>query len=439
MSKREIYRILDAAANRGREALRVVEDAVRFLDDNEELASALKEARHRFAAAADRLDRGERLLARDTVGDVGAALETEDEYRRASLVDILTANFARLQESARSLEEFSKIVAPELAREWEQIRYESYTLEKLAYEAATRHESNAAEEPAPETAAAPDVPNAAPDVPQEREEAQEEEPVEEPQPAPSPRVSEQPSSADAREQASNGDPNAFPDFFGYGSGESLTPRAIRRERLAKSALCAYVDRPLSDADAATLFQVKVDMFQIVFDSSRQSESAETAQLFLSQYFGAFPSETNVMRRPLLLSRGFAVWGAAFDGGVALEQNYREIREEIGDDLILGATVSTLDEALAAIAAGKEGVLDFIEAGPVFPTAYRAEGTGSAFLRAIMEAVDGRSPIPIFAYGGITADNCNEIFDSGIERIGVGAAILDAQDKRDAAMRLTSLF
>ena len=374
MSKREIYRILDAAANRGREALRVVEDAVRFLDDNEELASALKEARHRFAA-----------------------------------------------------------------REWEQIRYESYTLEKLAYEAATRHESNAAEEPAPETAAAPDVPNAAPDVPQEREEAQEEEPVEEPQSAPTPRVSEQPSSADACEEASNGDPNAFPDFFGYGSGESLTPRAIRRERLAKSALCAYVDRPLSDADAATLFQVKVDMFQIVFDSSRQSESAETAQLFLSQYFGAFPSETNVMRRPLLLSRGFAVWGAAFDGGVALEQNYREIREEIGDDLILGATVSTLDEALAALAAGKEGVLDFIEAGPVFPTAYRAEGTGSAFLRAIMEAVDGRSPIPIFAYGGITADNCNEIFDSGIERIGVGAAILDAQDKRDAAMRLTSLF
>ncbi|MBQ5367561.1 MAG: thiamine phosphate synthase, partial [Thermoguttaceae bacterium] len=304
-------------------------------------------------------------------------------------------------------------------------------------------ESNAAEEPAPETAAAPDVPNAAPDVPQEREEerekAQEEEPVEEPQPSAPPRVSEQPSSADAREQGSNGDPNAFPDFFGYGGGESLTPRAIRRERLAKSALCAYVDRPLSDADAATLFQVKVDMFQIVFDSSRQSESAETAQLFLSQYFGAFPSETNVMRRPLLLSRGFAVWGAAFDGGVALEQNYREIREEIGDDLILGATVSTLDEALAAIAAGKEGVLDFIEAGPVFPTAYRAEGTGSAFLRAIMEAVDGRSPIPIFAYGGITADNCNEIFDSGIERIGVGAAILDAQDKRDAAMRLTSLF
>lgn len=439
MSKREIYRILDAAANRGREALRVVEDAVRFLDDNEELACALKEARHRFAAAADRLDRGERLLARDTVGDVGAALETEDEYRRASLVDILTANFARLQESARSLEEFSKIVAPELAREWEQIRYESYTLEKLAYEAATRHESNAAEEPAPETAAAPDVPNAAPDVPQEREEAQEEEPVEEPQPAPSPCVSEQPSSADAREQASNGDPNAFPDFFGYGGGESLTPRAIRRERLAKSALCAYVDRPLSDADAAALFKVKVDMFQLVFDPNKQAESAETAQLFLSQYFSAFPSETNVMRRPLLLSRGFAVWGAAFDGGVALEQNYREIREEIGDDLILGATVSTLDEALAALAAGKEGVLDFIEAGPVFPTAYRAEGTGSAFLRAIMEAVDGRSPIPIFAYGGITADNCNEIFDSGIERIGVGAAILDAQDKRDAAMRLTSLF
>ena len=107
MSKREIYRILDAAANRGREALRVVEDAARFLGDSQDLAAKLKETRHRFAIAADKLDRRERMLARDTVGDVGVNIETQDEYRRSSLIDVLVANFARLEESARRLEEFS--------------------------------------------------------------------------------------------------------------------------------------------------------------------------------------------------------------------------------------------------------------------------------------------------------------------------------------------
>ncbi len=122
-----------------------MEDAIRFLDDNEELARKLKETRHRFAAAADKLDRGERMSARDTVGDVGTELETPDEYERATLTAVLTANFARLQESERSMEEFSKIVEPQLAKEWERVRYESYTLEKIAYEEAAKLERD--EEP----------------------------------------------------------------------------------------------------------------------------------------------------------------------------------------------------------------------------------------------------------------------------------------------------
>ena len=135
MTELKVYRILDAAANRGREALRVIEDAARFLGDSEELTRRLKELRHLFAATAEKLDRDKRLAARDTVGDVGTTVETQDEYERASLKSVLVANFARLEESARSLEEFSKLVEPRLAKEWEQIRYRAYTLEKLVYEA----------------------------------------------------------------------------------------------------------------------------------------------------------------------------------------------------------------------------------------------------------------------------------------------------------------
>ena len=137
-STRNVYRILDAAANRGREALRVLEDLARFLDDSPELAARLKDARHRFADVADLLDRDERLDARDSANDVGAAIEADGEYRRDSLLQIVVANCARLQESARSLEEFSKLVEPSLARRWEQIRYDAYELEKLVYAAAKR-------------------------------------------------------------------------------------------------------------------------------------------------------------------------------------------------------------------------------------------------------------------------------------------------------------
>jgi thiamine-phosphate pyrophosphorylase len=44
----------------------------------------------------------------------------------------LVAGLKRLQESLRSLEEFSKPISPPLACEWEQLRYRAYTLERAA-------------------------------------------------------------------------------------------------------------------------------------------------------------------------------------------------------------------------------------------------------------------------------------------------------------------
>ncbi|MDO5309733.1 MAG: hypothetical protein Q4G03_09650 [Planctomycetia bacterium] len=130
---RNLYRILDASVNRGREALRVLEDACRFLSDDADLTAQLKETRHEFAMVSERLDREQRMLARDTTHDVGVSISTADEYQRGSLTKIVVANFARLQESLRSLEEFCKLLAPELAPKWEALRYRSYTLEKELY------------------------------------------------------------------------------------------------------------------------------------------------------------------------------------------------------------------------------------------------------------------------------------------------------------------
>jgi thiamine-phosphate pyrophosphorylase len=123
-------RILDACANRAREALRVLEDYVRFVLDDAFLSSQLKQARHDLADALALLPCDQLLDARDTPHDVGASISTPQEMRRDSLRDVAQANFKRLQESLRSLEEFGKIAQADFARRIEQIRYRAYTLEK---------------------------------------------------------------------------------------------------------------------------------------------------------------------------------------------------------------------------------------------------------------------------------------------------------------------
>src|SRR5260370_982451 len=123
-------RILDACANRAREALRVVEDYVRFVLDDAFLCRELKVLRHDLTEALSSVDPLPLLEARETIGDVGATIGTDAEGRRHSPLHVAQVNLKRLQEALRSLEEFGKVIRPELGAALEQIRYRSYTLER---------------------------------------------------------------------------------------------------------------------------------------------------------------------------------------------------------------------------------------------------------------------------------------------------------------------
>jgi thiamine-phosphate pyrophosphorylase len=124
------FRIIDAAANRAREGLRVAEDFVRFVLDDRHLTEQCKQLRHDLAALLDQIPGEQLLAARETQADVGTALATPSEERRSDAAEVLLANFARLQESLRSLEEFGKLVDPVWAAEIKQLRYRSYTLHR---------------------------------------------------------------------------------------------------------------------------------------------------------------------------------------------------------------------------------------------------------------------------------------------------------------------
>lgn len=126
----QTFRIIDAAANRTREGLRVIEDFVRFALNDAHLSQMLKEQRHELASIISQLPADSMLTARDTLHDVGTAIETPAEYHRSSSIDVVRASFKRVQEALRTLEEYSKIVDPNLAPRFEQLRYKIYTAEK---------------------------------------------------------------------------------------------------------------------------------------------------------------------------------------------------------------------------------------------------------------------------------------------------------------------
>ena len=138
---RDRARITDAATNRAAEALRVMEDAARFLLDDRALTAELKQLRHGLRAAAPP------PAARDTQSDVGTDVSTEAELTRTSARSVVEAASKRLQESLRSLEEWSKLPplspgeragvrAPASPPSiYESARYRAYTLEQRLLDA----------------------------------------------------------------------------------------------------------------------------------------------------------------------------------------------------------------------------------------------------------------------------------------------------------------
>jgi thiamine-phosphate pyrophosphorylase len=111
------------------EGLRVLEEYCRFGLEDGHLTKCWKQARHSLADLQIALPPAELLVARDTCGDVGVAVKTNQELDRGSLRHIAQASCKRLEQALRSLEEYTKVLHLP-AEKLEQLRYQVYTLEK---------------------------------------------------------------------------------------------------------------------------------------------------------------------------------------------------------------------------------------------------------------------------------------------------------------------
>ncbi len=110
----------------------------------------------------------------------------------------------------------------------------------------------------------------------------------------------------------------------------------------------------------------------------------------------------------------------------------DVRRRVGDGMILGVSVHTVEEARKAVRNGA----DYLGLGAVFPTRTKADvdQIPGETLRAICEAVD----VPIVAIGGINRGNIGKLAGSGVDGVALVSAIFSAVDIENTCRELKKL-
>lgn len=110
----------------------------------------------------------------------------------------------------------------------------------------------------------------------------------------------------------------------------------------------------------------------------------------------------------------------------------EVRRRVGENMILGVSVHTVEEARQAVRDGA----DYLGLGAVFPTSTKTdvEQMSNETLRAICDAVD----VPIVAIGGINRGNILRLAGSGVDGVALVSAIFSAEDIEGTCRELRAL-
>jgi thiamine-phosphate pyrophosphorylase len=363
----KIYRLIDAAANRGREAVRVIEDCARFILDDQVLTRKLKEFRHEFQIVLRPFVMRDRIAAREADADVGKTIEAEDEFCRDSVWGVIDVNFSRLQESLRSIEEFSKIEFVGVARRVERLRYRSYVLQKDFWSNGnSQNETNCPE-------------------------------------------------------------------LSLGVSESRKTRLednAKNLTLEKTQLYVLISCMSDEAGFAEAVKGIIaggaDAIQLRDKNADDQKILSRSGVVRELVAGSGREVLFIMNdRPEL-----AVLAGA--DGVHVGQDDTPVskaRQIVGERLLVGVSTHNIIQARKAVIDGA----DYIGAGAIFASETKniESLAGIDFLKQVCAEIK----IPVFAIGGIDADNIAEVIAAGSTRIAVSNAILNSKDIKLATENL----
>ena len=139
--------------------------------------------------------------------------------------------------------------------------------------------------------------------------------------------------------------------------------------------------------------------------------------------------------PLILNDDAELAQAAGADGVHVGQSDMEagrVRALLGEDKLIGVSARTVEQALAAQAAGA----DYLGVGAAFVTGTKtdAKPISRETIRAITAAVD----IPVVAIGGIGQENIAQLTGTGADGVAVVSALFASRDRQAAARLLRGM-
>lgn len=337
----DMKRIIDANLNRCCEALRVLEEISRFILEDIKISEELKILRHDINLVQD-MDYQNLLSARDSDGDIGTDIKNPD--KRCGIETIFKANIKRLQQALRVLAEYS----PENFAKFEELRYKSYTLEKVMW-------------------------------------------------------------------------NKLKEKY-----NKLMLEDKKLYLVTNSDKFESEDKFL-DAVAAAL-KGGVDILQLREKTKPASEILELGKkikLLCAEYRATFIVNDRVDIAYVLEADGVHLGQDDMDVASA--------RKILGPNAIIGISTHAPEQAMKAVEDGA----DYIGVGPVFttPTKPGRASVGLEYVKWVSENID----IPAFAIGGIDLSNASEVVASGLKRIAVVRAIINAENPEKAAEEFLKLL
>jgi thiamine-phosphate pyrophosphorylase len=200
-------------------------------------------------------------------------------------------------------------------------------------------------------------------------------------------------------------------------------------------LYAITDRKMlgktSEAEAARIcYEAGADVVQLRgkdMDGGLQLEQARLMQKAADEYNKIFIVDDRVDVAVL-----------AHADGVHLGQTdipLKEARKLTGDDMIIGISVTTVEEARKAVEDGA----DYLGVGSIFTTATKPDAKQGLGLDIIHDIKEQVGDVPLVAIGGINRGNILDVMRAGADGACVVSAIMNQPDLAKATHELKTMI